>query len=103
MHYSPVEATVEGEPREIYPYLGSSRLEEPLNRYPVSVVFHGHAHNGTPEGRTTSGVPVYNVSMELMRKSQASALPFREFELRSVPRAEPTRHAVEAEALVNPS
>src|SRR3954447_4901684 len=50
LHYSPVVGTVEGEPPEIYAYLGSSRLEEPLTRYPVDVVFHGHAHHGTPEG-----------------------------------------------------
>src|SRR5215467_7369979 len=51
LHYSPVRATVEGEPLEIFAFLGSSRLEEPLNRHPVSVVFHGHAHWGAPEGR----------------------------------------------------
>jgi Icc-related predicted phosphoesterase len=103
LHYAPIQATVEGEPPVIFPFLGSSRLEDPLNRYPVSVVFHGHAHNGTPEGRTTSGVPVYNVSMELMRKSQASALPFREFEIRVAARDTPAPHTLEAEALVNPS
>jgi Icc-related predicted phosphoesterase len=44
LHYAPIQGTVEGEPPEIYPYLGSSRLEEPLSRYPVTAVFHGHAH-----------------------------------------------------------
>jgi Icc-related predicted phosphoesterase len=67
LHYSPVQATVEGEPREIYPFLGCSRLEEPLTRYPVHAVFHGHAHNGQPEGRTRTGTPVFNVSISLMR------------------------------------
>ena len=52
LHYSPIQATVEGEPPEIYPYLGSGRLAEPLDRYGVTAVFHGHAHRGTPEGRT---------------------------------------------------
>ena len=66
LHYSPIQATVEGEPREIFPFLGCSRLEEPIGRYPVSVVFHGHAHHGQPEGRTTANVPVYNVSASLM-------------------------------------
>ena len=46
LHYSPVVDTVAGEPLEIYPFLGSSRLEDPLNRYPVSAVFHGHVHRG---------------------------------------------------------
>lgn len=68
LHYAPVASTVEGEPLEIYPFLGSSRLEEPLNRYPVTAVFHGHAHHGQPEGRTTRGVPVYNVSLPLLRR-----------------------------------
>lgn len=68
LHYSPIAATVEGEPREIYPYLGCSRLEEPLARYPVTAVFHGHAHHGTAEGRTSSGSPVYNVSLPLMSR-----------------------------------
>lgn len=68
LHYSPVRATVEGEPLEIFPYLGSSRLEEPLSRYPVDAIFHGHAHNGQAEGRTTIGTPVYNVSAPLLAK-----------------------------------
>jgi Icc-related predicted phosphoesterase len=68
LHYSPIEGTVEGEPKEIYPFLGCSRLEEPLTRYPVSAVFHGHAHHGRPEGRTRTGTPVFNVSITLMRE-----------------------------------
>jgi Icc-related predicted phosphoesterase len=76
LHYSPVQATVEGEPREIFPFLGCSRLEEPLTRYPVSAVFHGHAHHGQPEGRTRTNVPVFNVSMSLMRETFPDR-PFR--------------------------
>jgi Icc-related predicted phosphoesterase len=68
LHYAPIEATIEGEGREIYPLLGTSRLEDPFNRYPVSMVFHGHAHYGTPEGRTRTGVPVYNVAMPLLSR-----------------------------------
>jgi Icc-related predicted phosphoesterase len=68
LHYSPILATVEGEPPEIYPFLGSSRLEEPINRYSVTAVFHGHAHRGTLEGRTQAGRPVYNVSLPLLRR-----------------------------------
>jgi Icc-related predicted phosphoesterase len=76
LHYSPVVSTVEGEPLEIYPFLGSSRLEEPLGRYSVAVVFHGHAHHGKPEGRTSHDVPVYNVSLPLLRRVQG-ARPFK--------------------------
>jgi len=77
LHYSPLEATVEGEPLEIYPFLGSSRLEEPLNRYAVAVVFHGHAHRGALEGRTREGIPVYNVAAPLLRRTNPDAPPFR--------------------------
>ena len=56
LHYSPIVGTVEGEPIEIYPFLGSSRLEEPLLRYPVNAVFHGHAHRGQLEGKTVNGI-----------------------------------------------
>jgi Icc-related predicted phosphoesterase len=76
LHYSPIEATVEGEPREIFPYLGCSRLEEPLGRYGVTAVVHGHAHKGSPEGRTSTNIPVYNVALPLMRKTTPDA-PFR--------------------------
>lgn len=69
LHYSPVAATLAGEPPEIFPYLGTSRLEEPLNRYPVDAIFHGHAHGGSAEGRTTGGTPVYNVAMPLLRRT----------------------------------
>jgi len=81
LHYSPIEATVEGEPLEIYPFLGSSRLEEPISRYPVSLVFHGHAHRGRLEGATKTGVPVYNVSMPLLTRTFADRPPFRVFEM----------------------
>jgi Icc-related predicted phosphoesterase len=81
LHYAPIAATVEGEPLEIYPYLGSSRLEEPLTRYPVDVVFHGHAHHGAIEGRTLGDVPVYNVSMMLLQRTFPNRPPFRVVEL----------------------
>src|SRR6185295_13103424 len=76
LHYSPIRATVEGEPPEIFAYLGSSRLEEPINRYRVSTVFHGHAHRGTPEGRTSTGIPVHNVSMPLLLRTNPDRPPF---------------------------
>jgi hypothetical protein len=73
---------VTGEPLEIYPYLGCSRLEEPLSRYPVDVVFHGHAHNGAAEGKTMGDVPVFNVSMMLLQRTFPNRQPFRVVELR---------------------
>jgi Icc-related predicted phosphoesterase len=87
LHYSPVEETVEGEPREVFAFLGSSRLEEPLNRYPVNAVVHGHAHHGRPEGRTRGDVPVYNVSLPLLERLFPDRPPFRLIELHAAPPA----------------
>jgi Icc-related predicted phosphoesterase len=87
LHYAPIQATVEGEPCEIYPYLGSSRLEEPINRYEVTAVIHGHAHHGTPEGRTSRDIPVYNVSMPLLRRNFPDRPAFRVLELPRAPQA----------------
>jgi Icc-related predicted phosphoesterase len=77
LHYAPIAATIEGEPREIFPFLGSSRLEEPLHRYRVDVAFHGHAHRGAPEGRTSAGVPVYNVALPLLQRTLQGEPPLR--------------------------
>jgi Icc-related predicted phosphoesterase len=85
LHYAPLRATVEGEPPEIFPFLGSSRLEEPLNRYSVTAVFHGHAHHGSPEGRTSANIPVYNVSMRLLQRSYPDQPPFRVVEIPAEP------------------
>lgn len=81
LHYSPIAGTVQGEPVEIYPFLGSSRLEDPLLRYPVTAVVHGHAHRGAPEGRTVSGVPVYNVAKPLLQRSHPDRPAFRVLEI----------------------
>jgi Icc-related predicted phosphoesterase len=77
LHYAPIVGTVRGEPEEIYPFLGTSRLEEPLIRHPVSAVLHGHAHRGSPEGRTVNGTPVYNVAMPLLRRTYPERPAFR--------------------------
>ena len=84
LHYAPVRDTVEGEPLEIFPFLGSSRLEDPINRHPVNLVFHGHAHRGRLEGQTRAGVPVYNVAVPLLRRTLPDAPVFRVVELPSV-------------------
>jgi Icc-related predicted phosphoesterase len=82
LHYSPVEQTVRGEPLEIYPFVGSSRLEDPINRFSVCLVVHGHAHRGQLEGSTKSHVPVYNVSMPLLTRSFPDQPAFRVFDVR---------------------
>ena len=85
LHYSPVQGTVEGEPLELYPFLGSSRLEEPLDRYRVDLVFHGHAHRGQAEARTRGGIPVYNVCLPLLRELNPECPPIRIVELDVTP------------------
>jgi Icc-related predicted phosphoesterase len=89
LHYAPIAATVVGEPTEIYPFLGSSRLEEPLNRYGVAAVFHGHAHRGSLEGRLTAGAPVYNVAMPLLKRTFPDRPPVRFVEIE--PPSDPER------------
>jgi Icc-related predicted phosphoesterase len=91
MHYAPIRETVEGEPPEIFPFLGSSRLEDPISRFEVTAVFHGHAHKGAPEGKTTSGIPVFNVAHAVLKANYPDRPPFRLFE---VPTSGPNDHTV---------
>jgi Icc-related predicted phosphoesterase len=79
LHYSPIKETIIGEPEAIYPFLGSSRLADPLNRRNVIAAFHGHAHVGSLEGKTSGGVPVYNVSKPILLKAGYKC-PFYLFE-----------------------
>jgi Icc-related predicted phosphoesterase len=67
LHYSPIAGTLVGEPPEIFPFLGSSRLAEAIDHYDVNAVFHGHAHHGTYQGKTMKGAPVYNCCMQLLQ------------------------------------
>ena len=70
LHYSPIKATVIGEPEEIFPYMGSSRLAEPLIRNNVIAAFHGHAHAGTLEGQVNnSNIKVFNVAKPVLMKA----------------------------------
>ena len=99
MHYAPIRATVEGEPEEIFPFLGCGRFEDPLNRYQVTACVHGHAHRGAPEGRTKTGVPVYNVAIPVMRAVFPNRPPFRVLDVHVAPApAQPPPHAVPVEA-----
>lgn len=80
LHYAPVVDTVVGEPPEIHAFLGSSRLAEVVDRYDnISLVVHGHAHRGQPEGRTARGIPVYNVALPVLRT--LGDQPYRVFEV----------------------
>lgn len=74
LHYAPIAATVEGEPEQIWPFLGTDRLAEPLDRYGVAACFHGHAHIGGFRGETAGGCPVFNVALPVLRKHDPDAL-----------------------------
>jgi len=70
LHYSPIAATVHGEAPEIFPFMGTSRLAEVIDRHGADLVVHGHAHNGTLSGQTAGGVPVHNVAITLLQAQQ---------------------------------
>ncbi|HWC15806.1 MAG TPA: metallophosphoesterase, partial [Terriglobales bacterium] len=79
-HYAPIAETVKGEPEQIYPYLGSGRLSEVIDRHQAILAVHGHAHHGNLEGKTTGGVPVYNVAMHLLM-ARTPPSPYRLFDV----------------------
>jgi Icc-related predicted phosphoesterase len=74
-HYAPVAQTLEGEPREIYPFLGSHLLADVIDSCGAALALHGHAHAGSPDGRTPGGIPVHNVARPVLRR------PYRVFPL----------------------
>jgi Icc-related predicted phosphoesterase len=80
LHYAPIAATVAGEAPEIYPYLGSSRLAEVVDRHGADLIVHGHAHHGSLSGKTTAGIPVHNVAITLLQ-SQQPATAYRVFDV----------------------
>lgn len=90
LHYSPILDTLRGEPEQLFPFLGSSRLLAPIETLGADVVFHGHAHHGSYRGRTPSGIPVFNVSMHVLEAEGLKvhihevAAPDRRAESRSV-------------------
>jgi len=69
LHYSPIVDTCVGEQPEIMPFLGTSRLVYPIDHYGAAVVFHGHSHFGSREGKTPRGIRVMNVAMPLLAKT----------------------------------
>lgn len=79
-HYAPIAETVNGEPMEIWPYLGSSRLSEVIDRHGAVLALHGHAHHGKPDGKTTGGVPVHNVALSLLLAKNGGK-PYRVFDV----------------------
>lgn len=71
MHYSPVRETLQGEPPEIFPFLGSYLLAEAIDRAGADLAVHGHAHRGKEHGVTPGGVNVRNVAQTVIRQGYA--------------------------------
>lgn len=69
LHYAPIDGTVEGEKRQIYPFLGSYLLGEAIDRGGCDLVFHGHAHLGRERGVTPGGIPVRNVAQPVLHRA----------------------------------
>jgi Icc-related predicted phosphoesterase len=80
LHYSPILETVQGEAPEIFPFMGTSRLGEVVDRHGADLVVHGHAHHGKTDGRTTSGVAVHNVAISLLQAQEPPSV-YRVFEV----------------------
>ena len=80
LHYSPIAATLSGEPPEIYPFLGDSLLEEVIDRHGADVIVHGHAHEGVAEGLTAGGIRVLNVSRQVLGRGRGG-LPYVTFDI----------------------
>ena len=80
IHYSPIAETVQGEAPEIFPFMGTSRLAEVIDRHGADLVVHGHAHHGRPDGRTPGGAPVHNVAISLLQ-AQTPPMAYRLFDM----------------------
>lgn len=80
LHYAPIAATVQGESLDIFPFLGTSRLAEVIDRHGADLVIHGHAHNGACDGKTATGIPVHNVAITLLQRQTPSAV-YRVFDV----------------------
>lgn len=80
LHYAPVGDTARGEPVEIFPYLGNSRLAEVADRHGANLILHGHAHHGSADGKTTGGIPVHNVALTILQQ-QNPPCPYRVFDV----------------------
>jgi Icc-related predicted phosphoesterase len=80
IHYAPIGDTVKGEPLEIFPYLGNSRLSEVADRHGANLILHGHAHHGSADGKTTAGIPVHNVALHILQQMDPP-IPYRVFDV----------------------
>jgi Icc-related predicted phosphoesterase len=103
MHYAPIPDTLEGERREIYPFLGSYLLAEAVDAAKAHFVVHGHAHAGIEIGATPGGIPVRNVARTVIKQPYkiyriaGGALAHDEYEPARAAETAPARGALRAE------
>lgn len=69
LHYAPIAATVEGEHPALHPFMGSCYFGEAIDTAGADIVFHGHAHAGSPNGETAKGIPVWNVAQSVINQT----------------------------------
>lgn len=62
-HYGLTYRNLDGEPKDVWPYLASKRFEEMISLGRVDLAIHGHVHKGLKDVVFINGVPVYNVSL----------------------------------------
>jgi Icc-related predicted phosphoesterase len=66
LHYAPTSTTLGSEPVAKHWMLGNIELGHVIDRHPVDLVIHGHAHLGNAEGTTPGGTPVRNVASHVI-------------------------------------
>jgi len=76
LHYAPIPETLKGEAPEIFPFLGSSRLADPIDTFGADLIIHGHAHHGSPKGQTNKGIPVHNVALAQLEDPKKPYITF---------------------------
>ncbi|MDD5416801.1 MAG: metallophosphoesterase [Candidatus Aenigmarchaeota archaeon] len=80
-HFAPTYKTLTGESKEIYPGLGSKKLEKIMKDTGVTFAIHGHAHYGKHMA-FVGKIPVYNVSYQIKKAItviDTDKLPKRKF------------------------
>lgn len=76
-HFAPTSSTLVGEPAAKRWMLGNAALGRAIDAHDVDLVLHGHAHAGTPSGRTPGGVPVRNVALPVTGGVVVIPIPVR--------------------------
>lgn len=66
-HYAPTYATLKGERKEVYPFLGSLKMEKVIRETKPDIAVHGHAHHGSSFSLINT-TRVYNAALPLNKK-----------------------------------